>query len=172
MWPHAQGRKWKQTPGEYSWPFQYCYVQWPVLSECPDMSSLGSLGSRSHWRVAVTHWSHCWLRLLGSSLLSAQNLFSVVVALAAFLELESHLKNLEGETNASLQKRTCGSCLEQSGNDIRLINGTSETCHCKLRHFLQPAYPLAQQYRLAELPLLCAKTAVETFLIRRSIQGH
>lgn len=163
MWPHAQGRKWKQTPGEYSWPFQYCYVQWPVLSECPDMSSLGSLDSRSHWRVAVTHWSHRWLRLFGSSLLSAQNLFSVVVASAAFLELESHLKNLEGETNTSLQKRTCDSCLEQSRNDIRLINGTSKTCHWKLRHFLQRAYPLTQQYRSDQLLLSYAKTAMEIF---------
>lgn len=163
MWPHAQGRKWKQTHGEYSWPFQYCYAQWPVLSECPDMSSLGSLDSRSHWRVAVTHWSHCWLHLLGSSLLSAQNLFSVVAASAAFLELESHLKNLEGETNASHQKRTCDSCLEQSGNDIRLINGTSKTRHWKLCHFLQPAYPPTQQYRLAQLPLSCAKIALEIF---------
>lgn len=65
-------------------------------------------------------WSHCRLRLFGSSLLSARNLFAVVVASVAFLELESYLQNLEGKTNASLERRTCDSCLEQSGNNIRL----------------------------------------------------
>lgn len=53
----------------------------------------------------MRHCSRCWLLLFGSSLLSAPNLFSAVAALEAFLELERRLKSLEGERNASLEKK-------------------------------------------------------------------